>query len=222
MALSLKFGIILGVIGVAGLGLLRTVLYVRRLSREKDFLLEFGRHLKLFVESNGKEYAAYGWLTMHALKMQSAMGPLGVFQHYRGPGFTATNYQIVLNLVPEIRDDFVNGMYALVPQQTAAKVNTVQDALMRYAGMLDELATDGMKELKNPLIWLREGVQALLIAPFALLRSLGLLPDRAQARIARSPLFRILSGTIVLVGLLGSIITIAIGWKQFHAILQRL
>lgn len=209
-------------VATAVIGLVRLKQYSRKLKEGEDFLLEFGKHFKRFVESHGRDFDAYAWLTSNAAKMQMALGPLGVMALQQQSGYLVTNFQILINLLPEIRDDFLNDMPFLFPQLATQKVNTVQDALIRYGGMLDQLRNEVTKEQRNPFVWLKEGVRILLIAPVAILQFFGLVPERAPQVVGRTAAFRVVAGAVALLGLLATIITIVVGWTAFVAVIHRL
>ncbi len=70
------------------------------------------------------------------------------------------------------------------------------------------------RDLRNPIVWFREGVAVILLLPVRLLRSLGLLSESGSASVARSALFRLVAGLVALIGLLASFIELVLGRSQ--------
>jgi hypothetical protein len=54
----------------------------------------------------------------------------------------------------------------------------MRDVLVRYSGTLDEWDQDSRKDLKNPIVWFREGVRTVIAIPFRFLKFLGILSRR--------------------------------------------
>jgi len=90
----------------------------------------------------------------------------------------------------------------------------IGEALVRYMGLSADSIRKKQQEARNPIARFREGVAAILLLPVWFLQSLGLLSDSGSARVARSALFRVLTGVFALVGLVGSVSTIVSGGAQ--------
>ena len=97
----------------------------------------------------------------------------------------------------------------------------VGETLVRYMGWSADQIGNKRRELRNPVVWLREGVAALLLLPVWFLRSLGLLSPSRSGRLARSALFRLLTGVVALLGLLSALVTIILGWRLALEVLRR-
>jgi hypothetical protein len=155
--------------------------------------------------------------------MQEDLGPLGVAD-YKPPGNLGfiPRYQVIVNLLPELRRLRMGEYHFGAEGIFAEQANLCLDTLVRYAGVLQRRSEQSAKQLRNPLAWLREGVQTILLLPVSLLVSLGVLGASTEERFRGSLLFRVMAGIIALMGLLSGVITIALGWKQFTALLAGL
>jgi hypothetical protein len=147
----------------------------------------------------------YVWLTLNVNKMQGNLGGAGVmdysapFQMYR-----VHNYQIVINTIPKFRDGSVENF----------DINSVDDCLLRYIGQLEEYGKDTLRNLKNPIIWFREGFREVLSIPIFILNWFGIISSRTVYSIKDSLIYKAISGLIALVTLVSGVVTIVVGYDQ--------
>jgi hypothetical protein len=90
----------------------------------------------------------------------------------------------------------------------------IGETLGRYFGLSADLIRERQRELRNPLVWFREGVRALLLWPVQLLESLGLGSGSRTASLARSSAFQTISGAVAVISFVASVIEILLGWEQ--------
>jgi hypothetical protein len=187
---------------------------------QQRFTAEFISRLQRFASAEGFENQQYTWLTQHSVQMQEALGSLGIVD-YKPPGILAfiSNYQVILNLLPELRRLRAGEYHFGVEDTFREQASLCMDTLVRYFGVLERRSAESVKQLRNPLAWFREGVQSILLVPILLLASLGLLSLSTVNRFRASPVFRLLAGFAALVGLLSAVITIVLGWNQFAALI---
>ena len=147
----------------------------------------------------------YVWLTMNVSKIQGNLGTFGVmdyiapFQTYR-----VSNYQIVINTIPKFRDGSVKDF----------DTNSVDDCLLRYIGYLEEYSKDTQKNLRNPIVWFREGFREILSIPIFILNWFGIISNRTVNSIKDSLIYKVISGLIALVTLVSGLVTIVVGYDQ--------
>ena len=155
----------------------------------------------------------YVWLTMNVSKMQSNLGTFGVMD-YIAPfqTYKVTNYQIVINTIPKFRDGSVKDF----------DINSVDDCLLRYIGYLEEYSKDTLKNLRNPIVWFREGFREVLSIPIFILNWFGIISSRTVNSIKGSLIYKIISGLIALVTLLSGVVTIVVGYDQTFEFVNRL
>lgn len=88
----------------------------------------------------------------------------------------------------------------------------LEEAIIRHIGSADDIIKEELtRELKNPFIWLREGVRAIIAIPVSLLAWFGVITDSVADRIKTSILFKIFAGSIATIGFISAIVTIALG-----------
>ena len=76
------------------------------------------------------------------------------------------------------------------------------------------------KGLFNPITCLGEGIRWLVGLPVDILCWAGLYSAARSQKIKVSTIFKIISNIIVVIGLISSIVTIALGWDEFRIMLQ--
>ncbi|MGO9613602.1 MAG: hypothetical protein ACLPX5_11270 [Dissulfurispiraceae bacterium] len=150
------------------------------------------------------------------------MGPHGIVANYRPPfqNYMIKNYPLVLNVLPELRKALED---ALLPDRLAGEyANLLQEALIRYVGTLEDISEKQHREMKNPVIWLREGIRSIISFPILLLSWLGVISETKALTISSSFFLRLLSGFFALIGFVSAIVTIALGWRQFREMIIRI
>lgn len=147
----------------------------------------------------------YVWLTKNANKMQVMLGQTGLME-YVGPfqRYKVSGYSIVLNTLPKFRDKSI----------TEFDVNSVDDCLLRYIGIAEELKSEKQKQLKNPILWLKQGFKELFALPIYVVNWFGIIPDRAVGKITSNLFFNILVGIGAFVTFISGLVTIIQGKEQ--------
>lgn len=210
------FAGILIVIAVAGfICLLREF---SRLKDDRDLAEDFLGRLKEYVDSGGQDGDAYTWLIHRSPRMQARIGPLGIVS-YRPPfeNYIIHNYPVILNLVPELRRYFT--IYSTRQAQHCAAL--VAETLIRYIGFVDDLLEDTKRDLRNPVVWFREGVQFVLAIPFSFLSWIGLISTSTVDKVTNSGLFKAISALVSLLSFIGLVVGLIVDWQPFWEIIRK-
>ena len=200
--------ILLAILGT-GFGTLRRTLAA--LDDRQVFLSEFVQLFAKYVQSNAQDEATYVELVRRVTRMQAEIGGHGMMALFRPAfaNFAYKNYAILPNMLPDYRRYAADWALRGQADQYAS---SIRDALLRYSGTLDEAEPDVHRELRNPIIWFRKGMRAIVASPFALLRSLGILSATQEAGLTASAALRVGSGILALIALVAGLIQIATGW----------
>lgn len=155
----------------------------------------------------------YVWLTMNVSRIQNNLGTFGIMD-YIAPfqTYKVSNYQIVINTIPKFRDGSIQDF----------DVNSVDDSLLRYIGYLNEYQKHTLRNLKNPIIWFREGFREILSIPIFILSWFGIISNRTLNSIKNSLIYKVISGLIALVILISGIVTIVVGYDQTIEFINRI
>lgn len=182
---------------------------------------DFASRFMRYVDGGGHDEHIYVELTERVNRMQRELGSHGVMAMYRPPfaNYALRDYQILVNMLPEYRQAANNDVLqrSQAPQFAAA----IRDALVRYSGSLQEYQDDIRGDLKNPLVWFRNGIRAILSSPLLILREFGVLSPSVSASILRSSVLKIGAGVVALVTLLAGIVQIVTGWDAVQIIISR-
>lgn len=204
-------------------GFLRLSREARRLVAQQQEVSEFFEMLQRYIDSKGRDAPAYTLLLERSPRIQELLGHYGVFASFRKPFAPGAfrQYAVVLNMLPELRRSFFEDQRGLVAREEWVEYGSIlQESLLRSQGATKDDLKIVHKGLANPFIWFREGVRGLLLLPVSVLLWLGVLPAGSPYRVAKSRMFLVLSGIVALIGLVSSIIGIALGWRDAVTLLK--
>lgn len=216
--------IILGILAVLIIGFVQVYNRHSRVVKKIDFASEYRNKFVDFSNKYFKTYDRYSrtgdfdgeqyvWLTMNVSKIQNYVGSFGemtykpAFQNYM-----INNYQIIINTIPKFREGQVESF----------DVGAVDDCLLRYIGHLEEYSKDTQKNLRNPIVWFREGFREIMSIPIFILSWFGIISNRTVNSIKNSLLYKVISGLIALVTLVSGVVTIIVGYDQTIEFVNRL
>ena len=214
--------IIVAILGICIIGAVKINIRIYRIAEMRSAAQEYLNRLGKYVSSGGGDTESYAWLTQKSTIMQRQLGSSGILAAYKPPfaNFQYTNYPILLNMLPELRNALADSfaLERLANQYSA----TLQEVMIRHLGEVEEVEMEQRSLLRNPFVWLREGVRAVLSGPLYLLQWFGILSESATNRLIGNFLFRFLSSFTVLIGFIGSVVSIVVGWDQFIGMIGRL
>jgi hypothetical protein len=206
---------------VLSLGLFGLIRGKTLVSEEIVFSEEFMHKLKAYVESSGRDYESYAWLTHRSSKMQKILGAYGVYPSYRPPyeDLLFLEYPVILNMLPKLRETLEDDVLSRgdLAHQYAV---SLQETILRYVGVLEDKESEFFKSIRNPVVWFREGIRIIAALPLSILEWLGALSDRTVSSLISSKAFRFLTAFISLVGFVSAVMGIVLGWNQFQAMLR--
>lgn len=164
----------------------------------------------------------YNAVIMRVDEIQQELGMDGVFNNFYDPlrGVQGRNYQIFMNIMPEIRTAVSERDSIIVKERINQLMGVCEDALKRHIGNLERAIENEKKGFFNPITCLGEGIRWLVGLPVDILCWAGLYNVTRSQKIKVSAVFKIISNIIVVIGLISSIVTIALGWDEFLIMLQ--
>jgi hypothetical protein len=154
--------------------------------------------------------------------MQRELGVLGTGT-YR-PAFSnylVHDYAVVINMLPDIHANLGNEVLAR-SAGTQGQINTLQEVLIRHHGVLVDQRAAQLRDLTNPIVWLREGVRLILELPARILRDLGLLSELRLFTITESRAFKVLAAIGAVAAFVASLATIAGEWDALVRLVRRI
>jgi hypothetical protein len=215
-----SFGVpIGGTILLLGMGLFSLRSRLIEVRNKQDFVGDFRERFITYCNSRGNDRDAYTWLTLNSPRMQSEMGSYGMYEAFKPPAanYMIRNYQIITNMLPELRryiDMNNESMGTMFASTIDGYIKAIDEALLRYIGVLDERECAAFQSLKNPLLWLRTGVEQILSTPLLILVGFGLMAGSAVRRLQSNFIFKAIAALATIVGLLSGIMTMILGWHE--------
>lgn len=214
---GVPLGVAVAVLATGGITLLRRVIAT---VENLEYANEFRNRFIEYCNSQGKNSDAYTWLTLNSARMQSEMGALGVYEAFKPPAasYMIRNYQIITNMLPELRryiDQDRESLGTMFGSTIDSYMKAIDEALLRYIGVLQEREGTARRNLKNPLIWLRTGVEQILAIPLLIFVWFGLVGSYTVRRLQSNILFKAIAVIATLVGLISGVMTMVLGWDEF-------
>lgn len=210
------------------IGFMKSYTNYNNKSNQNEFAIEFLNNYREFCDElfkNNFNEEKYQWLKLNSSKMQSSMGRYGTAASYKpsGANYFFQNYQIIVNSLPEIRNQYrrmIDGFgLSFEWRMLEETVRMIEEALLTYIGARSNTVEDAKKELRNPLIWLREGVRFIVTSPISLFYWSGLMQYSTYNTISNNFFVKLISFLIGLIGLISSIVTIVTGYTPFKNII---
>lgn len=203
---------ILFLVTIVLIGLIRCVLDVRRLIKDKLFAESFLIKFCEWTNSRGESFERYNWMLAHSEKMQAKLGGTGILAVYRAPynAFVANNFAIILNLLPELNRAFRTNR---IDEATHVQGEMVDGCLRRYIGSLDNKWNDMARRIFNPIAWFFAGTGTLLRLPLMVLNESKIISNSRSEELADSRIFAFINFFVTLATFISSIIAIVKDWN---------
>lgn len=219
--MDLRYFAILVIAIVLIIGYVQTRSEYKDLRKRKDLIVEFGNKFNEFCKQSEFDNQLYFWLVQNSVLVQSELGSFGIVA-YKPPSanYMIPNYQVIVNLIPELRREKTDNSMFRDMAIYHEHANLCLEVLIRYLGLLEKWLGEATIELRNPFIWLRNGVQAVLLIPLYLLNWFGVLGKSTIGKFTQNIFFKSISAIVAIIGLLSSLVTIIIGWDEFSKLIS--
>lgn len=208
------------------IGLIKQYRILIKLVEDRDFLFDYNNSYVTYLNKyftndiysqevkRGKaENELHTKLLRQAPKAQRLLLGAG-FVDYQ-PAFAEyriNNYPILVNIVPKLRN----------PAGLTEEFEWINKILIMQLGQYEELHESMKKEIVNPLILLREGVQFFVTLPIFLLYWTNIIEYSTQNRLSNNIVVKFINFLIIIIGFVSAIVTIVLGWESFKTLLQNL
>ncbi len=210
------------------IGFVKTISSYRKTIKNHNFAIEYMNNYREFCSplfQNTFNSDKYQWLKMNSSKIQTLMGSFGIASMYKPPGanYYFSNHQMIINGISSIRESYShmdNGFGLNLDRKILQEtIRMIDDMLLTFIGAADNWVNEAQKELKNPLIWLREGVRFVVTSPVSLMYWSGLIRYRTYNTLSNNFLVKLLSFLIGVIGFVSSIVTIVTGYTPFRSLI---
>lgn len=217
------------VLAIAAIGFVRKTIQAHRALKEYEFTCDFRQQFYKYLQlvfgraegvTESESLEALNFLLRNSYKMQGMLGGYGVIHSFKPPylNMVYPRYDVILNAIPEIES--ITHRFPLDSMVRDGGLRTeyvklVDNTLIRYEGVLEDRIKTLSRQRWNPIIMLRDGIEALLLPVFYLFLWFGLISRGTIDTISHSYFFKLLSFVFFTLGVVGSIMTVVLGWDDF-------
>jgi hypothetical protein len=178
-----------------------------------DFVCKYKNNYDHFTNIGNLDNELYIWLTMNANKMQNYLGSYGLLDYKpQFQNYYFQNFQIITNTIPKFRTHNIDEF----------DINTSDDCLLRYIGYLEEYRNITLKNIKNPIIWFREGLKIIFNIPFFILLSLDIFDRNKVNKIKDSIIYKFTISIFTLTTFISGCVTIIVGYDESIEFIKKL
>lgn len=219
---------ILILIGLAVLGFIIKFVEIydfdKRLTFTKEYRDKFITLCNDIFSNNHFDQAIYYELTAAVKDMQAELGTDGIYAYVQDnlKGVATRNYQALVNFLPELRTAINEKQNSIMAMRLSRSIADCDDMFLRHIGTLTSQIDATRKEAKNPFSCFAEGVRTIISLPILLLKWFGIISSTTSKKLKSNWIVKIISILVTLVGFVGSVITIIIGWNQFVEIMSKI
>ncbi len=219
---------ILILIGVVVLGFVVKFVEVYNLDRRLTFTKEYrDKFIALcndIFSNNHFDQSVYYELTAAVKEMQTELGDDGIYAYVQDnlKGVATRNYQALVNFLPELRTAISEKQNSIMAMRLSKSITDCDDMFVRHIGTLTSQIDTTRKEAKNPFSCFAEGVRTIISFPILLLKWFGIISGATSVRLKSNWIVKVVSIFVTIVGFVGSVITIIIGWEQFVEIISKI
>ena len=213
------------VIGIIILGFIMKIIELNDAVKRTDFTNQYrNKFISLINETiSDKSFnqQLYYELTSDVKAMQYELGSDGVYAYAVDnlKGFSTSNYQALINFLPELRDVLNNQDNFVIMSRYNQSVKDCDDMFIRHLGSLNGYKKSIRKKLFNPFSCFSDGMRFIVSLPILLLNWFGLISDEHTRKAKSSWIIKFFNFVIILISLISAIMSIILGWNEF---LQRL
>jgi hypothetical protein len=191
---------------------------VYTLNQKYEFIVKFrNKFIKFAVayfEQDKLNEGEYRWLLENVDEASLMLGSAARMT-YRPPfaNYIINDYELLINLIPEFNTS--TGAHR-------DNVTSAESILTRFSGTLKKTIDKERGKLKNPIVWLVEGIAVILSLPFLLLNEFGLLNGRLYDKVRQGRLIKFLAGAIGIISTADTINTTFTGNSFTIELIKRL
>lgn len=211
------------IIAIGIIGIFRIMYLKWENERDNKILNDFGdkfNKLNQSINTNNFDNNIYSILMRKSEEIQDLLGHHGIIATYQASRYDHIyyNYQVIVNEIPKIRHNYSNlsNFTNIGSSCIGDSINLIEDSLLKKSGGIEKLNNIYTKELKNPLIWLRNGIQFVVTLPILMIYWSGLMKYQSYVTITNNFFVKSISFVIGMVELYGTAVTIVTGNQLFQ------
>jgi hypothetical protein len=215
---------ILLLIGAVALtGFIRLLKAFLDTGKKHDFAVEYFDKLDEYIDKRGNDPETYAWLIKRSNSMQKQISsePLLPSRGQTGANPQYKDSPVIISMLPELRSSLHEGILSRGSVAVRYGSSLLQE-LLRHIGIIEDFQREQAACLKNPFIWLREGVRFIVELPAHFLSWLGIMSEQTVRRVVRGAVVRTFAVFVTAVGLIGAVIAVSVGWPYVKGLVDAL
>lgn len=216
------------IIGVMILGIIMKFIelsdIVKRLTFTNNYRNRLNNLINGILSNNFFDQELYYALTSEVKSMQCELGIDGVIAYVTDPlrGVSVENYQLLVNFLPELRTASSERDNPIMVNRYIKLAQDCDDMFIRHLGTLNEIEKTTQKSMFNPFSCFSEGIKFIVSSPILLLNWFGFISDETTRKIKFSWILKFLNIICTLVGFVGGLMSIIVGWRDFWQIIYHI
>lgn len=213
-----KVKAVIFIVAIAVLGVINIIYRIVKIKKKLDIVFNYQDKLVEFLNSHSKGTTLYDnldYLNKNSWEVQDIIDAVGMNFSMINPilGVQYSNYQIIINGIDEITRNLSLGISLdEIPLM-------MSNCLGKYIGYGQRNGNELISYLKNPLIWVREGIRVIVGLPIYFIYWTGLIKYSSYLRIKSNILVKLIGFIIGILGFIGTIVTIVTGYEPFMNII---
>jgi len=190
--------------------------YIKRKQFTVTFQNSFISLVENFLNSHSLNSVFYERCIHDVDKIQEELGGDGIIAGVIDPlsGTRFLNYQLFMNIFPELRKLSSMLDNSVVAARCDQLIGLCDDALRRHGGNLDRAIDQLNNQLWNPITCLGNGFRWIIWLPGNIFNWAGIISSQKVREVHQNRFVKFVENIIVLIGLIGSIFTIILGWND--------
>lgn len=208
------------------LGYILKKIRIKKLQKRKEFTIAYQNNfidmVNKIIDSGVMNQELYKKCIHDVDKIQAELGQDGIISEFIDPlhGIKGRNYQLFVNIMPELRMMISMRGNSVAAERGKQLVGLCDDALRKHVGNIDYLLDEINSKLFNPFSCFGEGIRWFVGLPIDIMLWCGLIGNGTNETIKMNFFYKVISNLIVFIGLIGSIVTIVLGWEEMIQIMQ--
>lgn len=209
------------IVGIIILGFILKLIELNKIIRRLDFTSSYHKKFIAFMDEimlySRFDQQLYYELTLEVNAMQYELGTDGIIAYMKDnlKGICARDYQLLVNFLPELRYILNCKRNSILMDRYNQSASNCDDMFIRHLGTLTEAEKSIRKNLFNPFSCFSNGVRFIISIPILLLRWFGFISDETAQKASRSWFLKLVNIVCTLVGFIGGLMSIIMGWDEF-------
>ncbi len=208
---------------VALTGFIRLLKAFLDTGKKHDFAVGYFDKLDDYIDKRGDDPETYAWLIKRSNSMQKQISsePLLPSRSRAGENPQYRDTPVIISMLPELRSALHDGLLSRGSVAVRYGSSLLQE-LLRHIGIIEDVRREQAACLRNPFIWLREGVRFIVELPAHILSWLGIMSEQTVRRVVRGAVVRTFAVFVTAVGLIGVVIVLSVGWPYLKDLVDGL